>query len=126
MTHDPHHYEPRSAIGAGLRCRCPRCGEGRVFQGFLQLRSACDKCGLDLSQVDTGDGPAVFVIFIVGMIVVGLAAWLELTVKPPLWLHLLLWVPLIILLSAALLRPFKGVLLALEYKHKAREGQLHD
>jgi len=117
-------YPSRSAFATGVRSRCPRCGEGRIFKGFLEVRAACSNCGLDLSEVDTGDGPAVFVIFLVGFVLVGLAAWMELSVRPPIWLHLALWIPLIVILSLGLLRPFKGILIALQYKHKAREGQL--
>lgn len=126
MANENELYPPLSALSTGLRCRCPRCGEGKVFQGFLSLRPKCPRCGLDYSEVDTGDGPAVFVIFLVGFVVVGLAAWVELSYMPPIWLHLVLWIPLIIGLSLGLLRPFKGVLISLQYKHKAREGRLHD
>ncbi len=118
------YLDPVSPIKAGLACRCPRCGEGRVFSGFLDIRSRCSVCGLDLTKVDTGDGPAVFIIMIVGFIVVGLALWTEITFEPPYWVHLVLWLPAILILSFGLLRPFKATLLALQYKHKAAEGTL--
>ena len=126
MPEDHEFYPQRSAFATGARSRCPRCGEGRIFKGFLEIRSACPNCGLDLSEVDTGDGPAVFVIFLVGFLVVALAAWVELTIRPPIWLHLALWIPLIVILSLGLLRPFKAILIALQYKHRAREGQLDE
>ena len=119
-------YPKLSPWSTGLRCRCPRCGEGRLFRGFLQVRRQCGSCGLDFSDVDSGDGPAVFIIFIVGFVVVGLAAWVELAYQPPIWVHMLLWIPLIIILSLGLLRPFKATLIGLQYTHKAREGKLDD
>jgi uncharacterized protein (DUF983 family) len=106
-----------SPIRAALGCRCPRCGEGRLFNGLLNVRRACDVCGLDLSAQDAGDGPAVFVIFFLGIIVVGLAALVEIKFAPPIWVHLVLWTPLIIIGAIAMLRPFKAGLIALQYRH---------
>ena len=115
------YYPPVSPFAAGLRCRCPRCGEGRLFQGFLTVRPACQSCGLDYAGVDSGDGPAVFIIMIAGFVVVGLALWTEVNFEPPLWVHVLLWFPLILVLSLGLLRPFKAVLIALQYRHKVTQ-----
>ncbi|HZT88465.1 MAG TPA: DUF983 domain-containing protein [Stellaceae bacterium] len=106
-----------SLVRAGLLCRCPRCGEGRIFEGLLVVRATCAVCGLDLSAQDAGDGPAVFVIFLLGLVVVGLAAALEVTAAPPLWVHLVLWTPLIVGGAIGLLRPFKATLIALQYRH---------
>src|SRR5690348_18093556 len=111
-------------IGRGLRGRCPRCGEGHLFRGFLTLRTNCENCGLDYSFADAGDGPAVFVILIIGFIIVGLALWVEVTLSPPLWLHLLVWIPLALVLCLTALRLIKGVLLTLQYANKAAEGRL--
>jgi uncharacterized protein (DUF983 family) len=108
----------------GIACRCPRCGKGRLFTGFLGLKPACDVCGLDYSFADAGDGPAVFVIMIAGFIVVGAALMVEIYYQPPLWVHLVLWAPLILLTTLAPLRLIKGVLIALQYHHKAAEGRL--
>ena len=102
---------------AALGCRCPRCGEGRLFDGLLTVRSACPSCGLDLTAEDAGDGPAVFVIFFLGLIVVGLAAVVEINFAPPIWVHLLLWAPLIVVGAILLLRPLKAGLIALQYRH---------
>jgi uncharacterized protein (DUF983 family) len=113
-----------SPIAAGLRGRCPRCGEGRLFSGFLSLAPRCDKCGLDYAFIDTADGPAFFVMSIVGIVVVALALFVEFRYEPPIWLHLVLWFCLTGILSAALVRPFKGVMVALQYKHRAEEGRL--
>ena len=111
-------------IGRGLRGRCPACGEGRLFQGFLEVRPACEKCGLDYGFADAGDGPAVFVILLGGAIVVGAALATEVIYQPPYWLHAALWLPLILLVTLAPLRLIKGLLIALQYHHKASEGRL--
>jgi uncharacterized protein (DUF983 family) len=108
----------------GLRCRCPRCGEGKLFQGFLTLRPACEHCGLDFDFADAGDGPAVFVILIGGAIVVFAALITEVVYQPPYWLHALLWLPMILIVTVAPLRPIKGLMIALQYHHRAEEGRL--
>ena len=111
-------------IGRGLRGRCPACGKGKLFQGFLGLRPACESCGLDFNFADAGDGPAVFVILIGGAIVVFAALMTEVAYQPPYWLHAVLWLPLILLVTLGPLRPIKGLLIALQYHHKAAEGRL--
>ena len=111
----------RSATG--LACRCPRCGKGRLFQGFLNLRPRCEACGLDYAFADAGDGPAVFVILIAGFIVVGCALIVEFKYEPPLWLHALLWLPLILATTLLPLRSMKGLMVALQYHHRAAEGR---
>jgi uncharacterized protein (DUF983 family) len=108
---------------AGLRCRCPRCGEGRLFEGFLTLAPRCERCGLDFGFADAGDGPAVFVILIAGFVVVVLAVMVEFLWRPPYWVHAVLWVPAILAVTLGLLRPLKGTLIALQYHHKAAEGR---
>ena len=107
---------------AGLFCRCPRCGEGKLFSGYLKLAQRCDRCGLDLKFADSGDGPAVFVIFLVAPVVVILALVTGALVPIAPWMHLVLWIPTTLLLSLALLPPFKGVLVNLQYRHDAHEG----
>jgi len=111
------HFSHASPVRAAFLCRCPRCGEGPLFTGLLTVRPACVSCGLDLSAQDAGDGPAVFVILFLGMVVVGLAAWVELRYGPPLWVHILLWTPLVIGGAIAMLRPLKAGLIALQYRH---------
>src|SRR5438270_9902596 len=105
-----------SPLRAALGCRCPRCGRGSLFAGLLNVRRACEVCGLDLSTQDAGDGPAVFVILFLGLIVVGLAALVELKFAPPVWLHLLLWTPLILGGALLMLRPLNAALIVLQYK----------
>jgi uncharacterized protein (DUF983 family) len=112
-----------SPFAAGLRGRCPACGQGKLFRGFLALRPNCEHCGLDYAFADSGDGPAVFVILIGGFIVVGAALVAEILYQPPLWLHALLWGPLILVVTLAPLRLLKGLLIALQYHHKAEEGR---
>jgi uncharacterized protein (DUF983 family) len=111
-------------IGRGLRGRCPQCGEGRLFHGFLSLRPACERCGLDYGFADAGDGPAVFVILIGGCIVVFAALITEVVYQPPYWVHAALWLPLILIVTLVPLRLVKGLLIALQYHHKAAEGRL--
>jgi len=113
-----------SSIRTGLACRCPRCGKGRLFQGFLGLRPRCEVCGLSFAFADSGDGPAVFVIFFAGFLVVGAALVVEVSYGPPLWLHAALWGPLILAVTLLPLRPMKGLMIALQYHHKAAEGRI--
>jgi uncharacterized protein (DUF983 family) len=111
------------SILAGLSCACPRCGQGKLFQGFLTLRPRCEVCGLDYGFADSGDGPAVFIIFFAGFIVVGAALVTEMVYRPPYWVHAALWLPLILILTLGPLRPMKGLMIALQYHHKAAEGR---
>jgi uncharacterized protein (DUF983 family) len=111
-------FAPVPLARTALACRCPRCGEGPLFAGLLSVRPACPVCGLDLSAEDAADGPAVFAIFLLGAIVVGLAALVELKFAPPIWLHMALWTPLILGGAVALLRPLKAALIALQYRHR--------
>lgn len=108
----------------GLACKCPRCGEGRLYAGFLKLRPACEVCGLDYAFIDAGDGPAIFIIMIAGFIVVGSALVVEIKYQPPFWVHAALWGPLILATTLLPLRAMKSLLIALQYHHKAAEGRL--
>ena len=114
----------RTAILRGIRSRCPRCGEGALFSGFLTLKPRCEHCGLDFSFADSADGPAFFVMSISGFIVVFSALAVEVLYQPPFWLHAMLWLPLILITTLLPLRPAKGVMIALQYHHKAAEGRL--
>jgi uncharacterized protein (DUF983 family) len=117
MTAEPRHDPPVSLVAAALLCRCPRCGEGKLFAGLLTVRPACPVCGLDFSAQDAGDGPAVFVILFLGLIVVLLAAIVEVEFSPPIWVHLVLWTPVIIGGAILMLRPLKAGMIALYYRH---------
>ena len=117
-----------SPFRAGLACRCPNCGQGKLFAGFLGLADACAACGLDYSRADAGDGPAVFVILLLGAAVVFLALMVEIRYTPPLWLHAMIWPPLILGGALAMLRPMKATMIALQYRNDAGEsgGGRHD
>ena len=109
-------------ILAGLTCRCPACGKGPVFTGFLKLRSRCDACGVDMSRVQSGDGPVVFILLIVGAIGCGGLLYTELTFHPAIWIELSIWIPVTVALSIAAMRPFKSVMIAAQYHFKAAEA----
>jgi len=111
------------SILAGLSCACPRCGNGKLFQGFVTLRPRCEACGLDYDFADSGDGPAVFIMLLAGFIVVGAALITEALYRPPLWVHAVLWLPLILIVTLGPLRPMKGLMIALQYHHRAAEGR---
>jgi uncharacterized protein (DUF983 family) len=117
-----------SPFYAGLHCRCPRCGEGPLYDGLLQVAERCEICGLDLRKADSGDGPAVFIILILGAVVVLFALLLESWGEPPIWVHLAIWPVVIIAGAIAMLRPAKALLIALQFKNKAEDtGSLdHD
>ena len=111
-------------ILSGLACRCPRCGKGKLFNAYLRVAPACAFCGLDFGFADSGDGPAVFVIFLVAPVIIILAIVVEALFVIQPWMHLILWIPTTIVLSLMLLPPFKGVLINLQYRHDAHEGHL--
>jgi uncharacterized protein (DUF983 family) len=113
-----------SPLVAGLLARCPRCGGGRLFRNGLMLRPSCETCNLDYGFIDTGDGPAVFAIFILGFLVLGLALIVEFRYEPPVWVHAALWGVLTPLFAVGLLRFLKAILIALQWTHKAEEGRL--
>lgn len=113
----PDTYPPLPPVSTGLRCRCPRCGQGRLL-GLLAVRERCEVCGLDLRAHDAGDGPAVFVILLLGALVVPMALFAETKLEPPMWFHAVVWPPVILVLAIAMLRPLKGLLVALQYRHR--------
>jgi len=110
---------------AGLAGRCPNCGEGFLFEGFLKVAPSCEACGADFSKADSGDGPAVFIILIAGFLVAFGAVFTEFTVHPPIWVHLIIWLPLTLIISLGLMRPFKGAMLAAQFMNRASEAR-HD
>src|SRR5882724_4708239 len=110
-----------SPFRTGLACRCPRCGRGRLFSGYITLRPACPECGLDYGPADSGDGPAVLIILVLGAVVVTLALIVEAKLEPPMWVHAVIWPPLILGGALALLRPLKATMIALQFHHRAGE-----
>ncbi|MBB5984842.1 DUF983 domain-containing protein [Sphingobium lignivorans] len=111
-------------VRAALAARCPRCDVGPLFDGWVRFAPRCRACGLDINQFNVGDGPAAFLILIVGGLVTALALFLQLAASPPFWVHILLWVPLTTVLVVLCLRASKAALLILEYRNQAREGRL--
>src|SRR5947208_9703737 len=114
----------RTPMMRGLACRCPRCGKGKLFAGFLKLAPRCEVCGLDYAFADSADGPAFFVMSFSGLLVVFAALMVEVVYQPPFWVHAALWLPLILTTTLLPLRPMKGLLIALQFHHKAEEGRL--
>lgn len=108
---------------AGLLGRCPNCGEGRLFEGFLTVAPSCPACGYDLAKADSGDGPAVFVILIAGFICAFAALFTEMAFSPPVWVHLVIFLPMTLAVCVGLLRPTKGVLLAAQFANRASEAR---
>jgi len=113
----------QSMVGAGVRGVCPRCGKGRLFNGFLRLAPRCEVCGLDYSFADPADGPAFFVMMTMAFPVTGFGMWVELSFEPPFWVHLVTTLPFLLLACIPILRPFKGILVASQYINKAEEGR---
>jgi uncharacterized protein (DUF983 family) len=115
-------YHPtQSPFKTGVACRCPRCGKGRLFSGYLTLAETCAVCGLDLRKADSGDGPAVFIILVLGALAVGLLYVLQFVLGLPEWLTWLLLVIIVLGGAVGLLRPAKGIMVALQYKNRAGE-----
>lgn len=113
-----------SPFSTGIRGRCPRCGRGHLFAGFLTLAPRCDACGLDFSFADPADGPAFFVICFACVPAVVLGAWIEIRYEAPYWVHLVTTLPVLLLTCIPPLRPLKGWLVASQYIYKAEEGRL--
>ncbi len=114
---------PVSPFYSAIMARCPRCGGGSLFKNVLEQRNRCQKCGLDYRFIDTGDGPAIFGIFILGFLVCGLALYVEFTYEPPVWVHVVLWGLGTPILALVILRFLKAMLIALQYRNKAEEGR---
>lgn len=118
------YYPPLSPYATGMAGKCPRCGQGDLFKGYLGLQPSCNVCGLDYEKADSGDGPAVFVIFIVGFLAVVLAIVARYTWYAPIWAAFLISSLGAMAMIFAMLRPLKGVMIALQFQHNAEEGRL--
>ena len=116
-------YDPPKPIISGIRCRCPRCGEGKLFSGFLTVAKECEACGLDYSFADPADGPAFFVMTAVGMVVIAVFTWVEVAYHPPLWVHMVTVFPALIIGCLGALRPVKSWMVASQFFHKAEEAK---
>jgi uncharacterized protein (DUF983 family) len=104
----------------GLACKCPACGEGPVFAGYLRVTPKCAVCGETLDDLRADDAPPYFTIFIVGHIIVPLILILERAYMPPIWVHMVLWLPLTTLLSLAFLRPIKGAVVGVLWAQREK------
>jgi uncharacterized protein (DUF983 family) len=109
---------------SGALGRCPACGTGKLFRGYIALPPACPSCGLDYGFADSGDGPAVFVMLIAGFLALGFVLWFEFAYEPPFWAHLVISLPVVAVICLTLLRVMKGLLIALQHSNDASEGRL--
>ncbi len=110
-----------SLAQATLACRCPRCGQGRLFAGLLAIRPACPVCGLDFSGADTGDAFAVPILIVLGAIIVGAAFWVDSRFAPPLWVHAILWPPITGVLVILMTRYLKSFFAVQQYRTRRDE-----
>lgn len=117
-------YPPLPPMTTGPAGKCPRCGQGSIFDGFITLKKRCDACGLDLTFADAADGPAFFVMLIASVPVLGFVLWMTLSVGASYWLTALLTLPMLVVLCILPLRPIKGWLVSSQYYHKAEQGRL--
>lgn len=111
-------------ITQSIACKCPKCGKGELFKpGFLNLNlnDTCSSCGLDLAKNDSADGPAVFLIFILGFLIVPLALLFDSLYEIPVWVHLFIWAPICLAIIFGLLKPIKALVLTLQWKHRASD-----
>ena len=111
-------------LRTGALGRCPRCGRGHIFAGFLRMRDRCEVCGLDYAFADPADGPAFFVLCFACVPSVILTLWIELHFSPPFWVHLVTSLPFLLVTCLLPLRPLKGWLVASQYIYKAKEGRI--
>ncbi len=118
----PSAATPPAVVDVALKGVCPRCGAPTLFRGWLKFADRCGACNLDFSRFNVGDGPAAFLTLILGTIVVAAAVMLEVTVHPPWWVHVLLWIPITTAGVIGALRVAKGALIAIEYRNAARDG----
>jgi len=121
-----HDTPPPSPVWAGLRGRCPHCGKGHLFAGFVEVAPACDVCGQDFSKADSGDGPVIFIIMLASLIVLGSMLVIDTVYSPPMWLQMVIWMPVMSAIVLGMMRPFKGVLISLQFHHKAGQAQRAD
>lgn len=125
-SHDKAFYPPVSPVTVGLKGICPRCGQGRLFTGVLTPAKECMSCKLDYSFIDSGDGPAVFVIMIMGFVLLGLALAFDNMFHPPVWVHVIIWGPVIVISCLWTLRICKGFMIALQFNTDAKQGTISD
>jgi uncharacterized protein (DUF983 family) len=119
-----NYYPPISPLKTGLTAKCPRCGRGKFFDGYLTVAKSCHSCGLDYSFADAGDGAAWFVMLIACVVGVGSILGIEVAYAPVWWVHVMIAIPVLIIAPIILLRPMKAMLLAQQWRMNASEGRL--
>ncbi|WP_321327313.1 DUF983 domain-containing protein [uncultured Parasphingorhabdus sp.] len=124
MTDTENKKGQPDVLPAALFGLCPHCGQKTLFANLTKFSDKCRACGLDYSHYNVGDGPAAFLTLIVGAIILGLALAVEANFHPPIWVHVLLWVPLTVAAVVGSLRVSKALLLILEHRNQAREGSI--
>ncbi|CAN5642208.1 DUF983 domain-containing protein [soil metagenome] len=125
-TPDPKPIAGPPPVQAALKGLCPRCGASTLFVGPIAFAPKCRSCGLDFGMFNVGDGPAAFLTLILGTVIVGLAVWLQLAFDPPLWVQMVVWIPVALALTILALRIAKAALIGAEYRNAAREGRITD
>lgn len=120
------YYPPLSPGETGMKGKCPRCGQGKLFSGFLTVAESCSVCGLKFEFADSGDGPAWFIMTGIGFVIGTSAMLTEILIQPPYWVHAVIWLPLTLILAISPLRPLKGLMIARQYQTDAREGRIQD
>ncbi|MGN7437105.1 MAG: DUF983 domain-containing protein [Alcanivorax sp.] len=112
--------KPVSLLQQSMACKCPKCHKGNLYKGgfSLDLADSCSECGLDFTKNDSADGPAVFLIFFLGFLLVPLALIVDVALSPPLWVHGVLWTVVTLGLTVGMLKPIKSYVIALQYKHR--------
>jgi len=118
-----NYYPDLSPIKTGLAGKCPRCGRGKLFDGYLTVAKSCSSCGLSFGFADSGDAAAWFVMVLVSVAGVGSILGIEAAYAPPYWVHVLIAIPLLVVLPLVLLRPMKGMFLCQQWKTGAQEGR---
>ena len=116
----------KQLLKRALSCKCPKCGEGDLFKpGFFEmgLNANCSNCGFELARNDSADGPAVFLIFVLGFLLVPLALWMDDIMTIPLWVHGIVWTVLALGLTLGTLKPIKAYVIALQLKHRATDWE---
>lgn len=126
MTADPSNPDGQPAridpIRAGLLCRCPNCGRGRLFEGFLKVVDRCAVCGFDFTRLNTGDGAAIFIMQIAGGLVVFTALFVQIAYEPPIWALVGVALPAAAAVSLGLMRPGKGLMIALQMRNRSSDA----
>ncbi len=112
-----------SHLWSGLLCRCPKCGKGRIFGFSLKVRDECPVCGLSFKAHDAGDGPAVAATFFIGILALAVALVIEFKYEPEMWVHVVVAAPVITLGSYMILRPLKGIMIAMQYRYRSVETE---